>query len=99
MILVDPFFKEADDLSDQTRGFTSARVLFGTVVQTRDTPGYESLGDFSVNVTADGAVYTDVPIGNPNSGSPRPLAASVGNTVMLLQFIDGPVICLGRVNV
>lgn len=90
-----------NDLSDQTRGYLPCRLMFGRVVQDKTSAGWADLGDFGVNVSVDDLLYTDVPIPNPNplvSGT-RDLAAVVGDTVMLLQFIDGTLICLGRTNV
>ena len=82
------------DVSGQLEGYMLARVVFGTVVQDLTTPGWSTLGLFAVNVATEEVVITDVPIANPSGGLP---AASVGDTVMLLQFIDGTTICLGRV--
>jgi hypothetical protein len=93
------FFDTTGDLTRQAEGYVTCRVIFGTVTQDRDSAGGFDLNDFTVNVSADGQVYSYVPVPNPNpvSGGVRPLAARVGDRVMLLQFIDGTTICLGRV--
>lgn len=82
------------DLDGQREGYMTARVVFGTVVQDTTTPGWGTLGAYAVNVAIEEVVITNIPIGNPNAPS---LAASVGDTVMLLQLIDGTTVCLGRV--
>ena len=99
-MFLEPFDIE-DDLADQTRGYLAARVVFGRVSHTQVSLGWEELGDFAINIAFDDLTYTDVPIANPNPvvNNVRAPAASVGDTVMLLQFIDGTIVCLGRVNV
>lgn len=94
-MFIDPFFAVDTDLASQKENFLASRILFGTVAQDKNSVGWADLGDFQVNVTADGTTYTYVPIPNPNA--PTTLAAQTDDTVMLLQFIDGTVVCFGRV--
>jgi len=98
-MFLDPFFAAENDLAAQKENFLPSRILFGVVAQDKNSVGWSALGDFRVNVTVAGTTYTYVPIPNPNPSTSgvRPLAATVGNTVMLLQFIDGTLVCLGRV--
>lgn len=100
-MFLDPMFREEDDLNEQTTGYLKCRVVFGIVANDKNSPGWSALGDFKVNVTVQGTTHKYVPIPNPNpsSGGTRSRAAIVGDTVMLLQFIDGTLICLGRVKV
>ena len=100
-MFLDPFFAIENDLAAQKENFLTARILFGVVAQDKNSVGWSALGDFRINVTAEDITHTYVPIPNPNPSTSgiRPLAATVGNTVMLLQFIDGTVVCLGRVKV
>lgn len=101
MSFLGPLFPIVDELEEQAGDYHGVRLIFAEVTQDRDSSGWSSLGDFSINVSIDGAVLTDVPIPNPNpsSGGVRPKAAATGDTVMCLQLADGNVICLGRVDV
>lgn len=100
-MFLDPMFREADDLNEQSSGYLQCRVVFGVVVNDKNSAGWSSLGDFKINVSVEGILHKYVPIPNPNpsSSGTRSRAAIVGDTVMLLQFINGTMICLGRVKV